>query len=119
MNNNNNNNNTKGLRANYSACDIVIKLSLMSWILCVLYLLLMLLYALVKVPEDPLTDFMCLVFTADATVCAGKGPGGSGDGTYTFQTLLRLESVLTTNSQILSDRFVIRAVHTSSEMYIV
>ena len=41
------------------------------------------------------------------------------DGTYTFQTLLRLESVLTTNSQILSDRFVIRAVHTSSEMYIV
>ena len=83
------------------------------------YLLLTLLYALVKVPEDPLTDFMCLVFTADATVCAGKGPGGSGDGTYTFQTLLRLESVLTTNSQILSDRFVIRAVHTSSEMYIV
>ena len=119
MNNNNNNNNTKGLRANYSARDIVVKLSLMSWILCVLYLLLMLLYALVKVPEDLLTDFMCLVFTADATVCAGKGPGGSGDGTYTFQTLLRLESVLTTNSQILSDRFVIRAVHTSSEMYIV
>ena len=64
-------------------------------------------------------DFMCLIFTADATVRAGKGPGGSGDGTYTFQTLLRLESVLTTNSQILSDRFVIRAVHTSSEMYIV
>jgi len=44
----------------------------------VLYLLLMLLYALVKVLEDPLTDFMCLVFTADATVRAGKGPGGSG-----------------------------------------
>ena len=102
----------------YRACDMVIKLSLMSW-MDGFYLLLTLLYALVKVLEDPLTDFMCLVFTADATVCAGKGPGGSGDGTYTFQTLLRLESVLTTNSQILSDRFVIRAVHTSSEMYIV
>ena len=33
-----------------------------------LYLLLTLLYALV----------MCLVFTADATVRADKGPGGSG-----------------------------------------
>ena len=56
-----------------------VKLSLMSWMdIYVLYLLLMLLYALVKVLEDPLTDFMCLVFTADATVRAGKGPGGSG-----------------------------------------
>ena len=33
----------------------------------------------------------------------------------TFQTLLHQESILTTNSQILSDRFVIRAVHTSSK----
>ena len=44
-----------------------------------LYLLLTLLYALVKVLEDPLSDFMCLVFTANATVHAGKGPGGSTD----------------------------------------
>ena len=63
----------------YRARDMFIKLSLMSWMdIYVLYLLLMLLYALVKVLEDPLTDFMCLVFTADATVRADKGPGGSG-----------------------------------------
>ena len=63
----------------YRARDMFVKLSLMSWMdIYVLYLLLMLLYALVKVLEDPLTDFMCLVFTADATVRAGKGPGGSG-----------------------------------------
>ena len=63
----------------YRARDMFVKLSLMSWMdIYVLYLLLMLLYALVKVLEDPLTDFMCLVFTADATVHAGKGPGGSG-----------------------------------------
>src|SRR2546421_3268071 len=62
----------------YRARDMFVKLSLMSWMdIYVLYLLLMLLYALVKVLEDPLTDFMCLVFTADATVRAGKGPGGS------------------------------------------
>ena len=36
-----------------------------------------------------------------------------------FQTLLHREFILTTNSQILSDRFIIRAVHTSSQMYIV
>ena len=35
---------------------------------------------LVKVPEDPVTDFICLVFTADTTVRAAKGSGGSGDG---------------------------------------
>ena len=45
-----------------------------------LYLLLMLLYALVKILEDPLSDFICLVFTANATVRADKGPGGSADG---------------------------------------
>src|SRR5947208_8676940 len=92
MNNNNNNNNTKGLRANYRAHDIVVKLSLMSWILCVLYLLLTLLYALVKVPEDPLTDFMCLVFTADATVRACKGPGSSSDGVHNDFVLLNLNN---------------------------
>src|SRR5947207_7445484 len=103
----------------YRARDMFVKLSLMSWMdIYVLYLLLILLYTLVKVLEDLLTDFMCLVFTADATVCAGKGPRGSGDGTYKFQTLLCLESVLTTNNQILSDRFVIHSVHTSSVMFI-
>src|SRR2546429_9706988 len=61
----------------YRARDMVVKLSLMSW-MDGFYLLLTLLYALVKVLEDPLTDFTCLVFTADATVRAGKGPGGSG-----------------------------------------
>ena len=55
---------------------MVIKLSLMSW-MDGFYLLLTLLYALIKVLEDPLTDFMCLVFTADATVCIGKSPRGS------------------------------------------
>ena len=27
-------------------------------------------------------SLMCLVFTADVTVRAGKGPGGSADGFY-------------------------------------
>ena len=45
-----------------------------------LYLLLMLLYALV----------MCLVFTADATVRADKGPGGSGDGVQNKFELLNI-----------------------------
>ena len=55
-----------------------------------LYLLLTLLYALVKVLEDPLSDFMCLVFTADATVRADKGPGGSGDGVQNKFELLNI-----------------------------
>ena len=41
----------------YRARDMVVKLSLMSWM-------------------D--NGYLCLVFTADATVRAGKGPGGSG-----------------------------------------
>ena len=55
-----------------------------------LYLLLTLLYALVKVLEDPLSDFMCLVFTADATVRADKGPGGSGDSVQNKFELLNI-----------------------------
>ncbi len=78
----------------YRARDMFVKLSLMSWMdIYVLYLLLMLLYALVKVLEDPLTDFMCLVFTADATVRAGKGPGGSGDGVQNKFELLNILKV--------------------------
>ena len=49
----------------------------------------------------------------------GRAIGVIPDPDGTFQTLLRREFILTTNSQILSDRFIIRAVHTSSQMYIV
>ena len=70
---------------------MVVKLSLMSW-MDGFYLLLTLLYALVKVLEDPLTDFMCLVFTADATVCAGKGPRGSSDGVQNKFELLNIKN---------------------------
>src|SRR5438552_2279136 len=75
----------------YRARDMVVKLSLMSW-MDGFYLLLTLLYALVKVLEDPLTDFMCLVFTADATVRAGKGPGGSSDGVQNKFELLNIKN---------------------------
>src|SRR5436305_13713545 len=102
----------------YRARDMFVKLSLMSWMdIYVLYLLLMLLYALVKVLEDPLTDFMCLVFTADATVCAGKGPGGSGDDTYLVLIIMRLVCVLITKNVILSARFLICVVYTVSYIY--
>src|SRR5438046_3848976 len=68
---------------------MVVKLSLMSW-MDRFYLLLTLLYVLVKVLEDPLMDFMCLVFTADTTVRADKGPGGSGDGVQNKFELLNI-----------------------------
>ena len=45
-----------------------------------LYLLLMLLYTLV----------MCLVFTADATVYAGKGPSGSSNSVQNKFDLLNI-----------------------------
>ena len=48
-----------------------------------LYLLLTLLYTLV----------MCLVFTADATVHADKGPGGSSDGVQNKFELLNILKV--------------------------
>ena len=76
----------------YRARDMVVKLSLMSW-MDGFYLLLTLLYALVKVLEDPLTDFMCLVFIADATVCTGKGPRGSGDSVQNKFELLNILKV--------------------------
>ena len=49
----------------------------------------------------------------------GRAIGVIPDPDGTFQTLLHQESILTTNSQILSNRFIIRAVYTSSQMYIV
>jgi len=44
-----------------------------------------------KGPGGSADGFMGLVFTADATVHAGKGPGGSGDGVQNKFELLNIK----------------------------